>query len=89
MKADAQEAGVSVTTAFSMRHKLHDAFSLLKKPCLSGDVQMDALHLSISLKGTKPQSMPRLSKTRGKTSAFRGISHHMVSSFQVKNEFSA
>ena len=39
---------------------------------------MDALHLSINLKGTKPQNMPRMSKTRGKTSAFRGISHHKV-----------
>lgn len=39
---------------------------------------MDALHVSINLKGTKPNKMPRISKVRGKTSAFRGISHHKV-----------
>lgn len=31
LEASAQEIGVSVTTAFSMRHKLHDALSFLKK----------------------------------------------------------
>lgn len=39
---------------------------------------MDALYVSINLKGTKSNKMPRMSKSRGKISAFRGISHHKV-----------
>lgn len=49
-----------------------------KKTRLEGDTQIDSLHISINLKGTKPKNMPRYSKIRGNQSAYRGISHHKV-----------
>lgn len=69
----------SVTTCFYMRHKLYKAASqVIQKQKLSGEIEIDSEYLSINLKGTKPQNMPRKSKKRGKQSAYRGISHHKV-----------
>lgn len=69
----------TITTCFYMRHKLYKAASeLIQKQVLSEEVELDAQFLSINLKGTKPENMPRYSKKRGKQAAYRGISHHKI-----------
>ena len=80
--------GLSMTTCFNMRHKLHQAASRIQnETVLSGEVELDPTYTSINLKGTKPKNMPRLSKRRGKRryrqsslygNALPGTSHHKV-----------
>lgn len=80
--------GLSMTTCFNMRHKLHQAASRIQnETVLSGEVELDPTYTSINLKGTKPKNMPRLSKRRGKGryrqssfhgNALPGTSHHKV-----------
>ena len=80
LEDEAHFLGVSMTTCFYMRHKLyHAATEIINKQILSGEIEVDTQYLSINLKGTKPQNMPRYSKKRGGQSAFRGISHHKIS----------
>lgn len=74
---EAYYMNVSKTTCFIMRHKLYRAASeIISQQKLSGEVEVDSMYMSINLKGTKPENMPRLSKKRGGSSAYRGISHH-------------
>ena len=62
-----------------MRHKLYRAVqSLHLNEKLEKKTQLDSSYFKISLKGTRPQNMPRMSKKRGGTSAYSGISHHKI-----------
>ena len=77
--------GLTVTTCFSMRHKLYSAVShIQERIVLSGDIECDPTYVKINLKGTKPENMPRISKPRGKHKgstigkSLSGISHHKV-----------
>ena len=63
LKDEAYFMNTSITTCF---YKLSD------------EIEIDSQYLSINLKGTKLENMPRYSKKRGKQSAYRGISHHKV-----------
>ena len=77
---EAHFLGVSQTTCFYMRHKLyHAASEIINSQRLSGEVEIDTQYMSINLKGTRPENMPRYSKRRGNQSAYRGISHHKIS----------
>jgi len=70
---------LSMTTCFFMRHKLYRAAAdFISKDALSGIAEIDALYLSINLKGTKKDKMPRKSKKRGQGSSYRGLSHHKI-----------
>ena len=52
---ESQMTGLSVTTCFAMRHKLHEAMSRKRKSVkLKGDIQTDFMYRSINLKGTLP-----------------------------------
>lgn len=74
----AHEVGISVTTAFTWRHKIFKTLSSFNKTVkLGGQIQVDATYLPINLKGTKKNKMPRFSKKRS-SSAYRGISHHKI-----------
>lgn len=69
----------SITTCFYMRHKLYKTASqIIQEQKLSDEIEIDSQYLSINLKGTKLENMPRYSKKRGKQSSYRGISHHKV-----------
>ena len=62
-----------------MRHKLYKTASqIIQEQKLSDEIEIDSQYLSINLKGTKLENMPRYSKKRGKQSAHREISHHKV-----------
>ena len=62
-----------------MRHKLYKTASqIIQEQKLSNEIEIDSQYLSINLKGTKLENMPRYSKKRGKQSAYRGIPHHKV-----------
>lgn len=62
----AAACGISATQAFYMRHKMQEALSeRLGRAALSGRVEMDGKSFRINLKGTRPASMPRISKKRG------------------------
>lgn len=74
----AKEVGISTTTSFAWRHKILKTLSKFNKDTkLSGIIESDAIYMSINLKGTKKDNMPRYSKKRT-SSAFRGISNHKV-----------
>lgn len=56
LKEEAEEVGVSQTTCFAMRHKLHNAVSQKRTSVrLMGNIQSDYLYKSINLKGTLPR----------------------------------
>ena len=58
----------SITTCFYMRHKLYKAASqIIQEQKLSNEIEIDSQYLSINLKGTKPENMPRYSKKKRKT----------------------
>lgn len=79
LKEESYQTGLSITTCFYMRHKLNKAASdILEQSKLSGLTEVDGAYFSINLKGTKPDKMPRFSKTRGSKSSLKGISHHKV-----------
>lgn len=79
LKDEAYFMNTSITTCFYMRHKLYKTASqIIQEQKLSDEIEIDSQYLSINLKGTKPENMPRYSKKRGKQSAYRGISHHKV-----------
>lgn len=78
------ETGLSKTTCFYMRHKLHEAVSTNVDSELSGIIYLDPTYTKINLKGTKPKNMPRISKkcgkhkTSGTHKSLSGISHHKI-----------
>lgn len=79
LKEEAYYLDLSITTCYFMRHKLYRAVeSLHLNEKLEKTAQLDASYFKINLKGTKPQNMPRMSKKRGGTSAYSGVSHHKV-----------
>lgn len=79
LENSANYVGISQTTAFTWRHKTYKAIEEVKKRIiLSGEIEIDSTFFAINLKGTKRKNMPRLSKKRGTSSAYRGISHHKV-----------
>ena len=48
-----------------MRHKLYKAsLQIIQEQKLSDEIEIDSQYLSIRLKGTKPENMPRHSKKR-------------------------
>lgn len=56
LKQEAEQIGVSQTTCFAMRHKLHAAISKkIEAVRLEGEIQSDFLYKSINLKGTLPR----------------------------------
>lgn len=89
IRKSAEKIGVSTKTAFVLRFKL---ISVLKEKRnntkLTGDMQLDEYYLSINLKGTKPENMPRISKPR-KThgTGTRGISKHKVCVVSGKDSY--
>ena len=80
LRDEAHYLKLSATTCFRMRHKLYSALSeyVNTNVVLSGSIELDAAYRKINLKGTRPENMPRISKKRGKTSAYSGISHHKI-----------
>ncbi|WP_370805050.1 hypothetical protein [Faecalibacillus intestinalis] len=59
---------ISITTCFYMRHKLYKVASqIIQEQKLSDEIEIDSQYLSINLKGTKPENMPRYSKKKRKT----------------------
>ncbi|MZK55041.1 IS1595 family transposase, partial [Coprobacillus sp. BIOML-A1] len=79
LKDEAYFMNTSITTCFYMRHKLYKTASqIIQEQKLSNEIEIDSQYLSINLKETKLENIPRYSKKRGKQSAYRGISHHKV-----------
>ena len=79
LREEAYFLDLSITTCCFMRHKLYRAVeSLHLNEKLEKMTQLDSSYFRINLKGTKPENMPGISKKRGKTSAYRGISHHKI-----------
>lgn len=86
LKHSAAYCEISQTTAFSWRHKVYEAISIVKKRIiLSGEIEIDATFMPINLKGTKKGKMPRASKKRT-SSAYRGVSHHKVCIFSAVDD---
>ena len=80
LEDEAHFLGASITTCFFMRHKLYNAATeIVSQQTLSENVEIDTEYFKINLKGTKTENMPRKSKERGNSAAFRGISHHKIS----------
>ena len=63
-----------------MRHKLYSTCSIYldTNTKFKGLTETDSSYTKINLKGTMPYKMPRISKKRGNTSAFSGISRHKL-----------
>ena len=79
LREEAYFLDLSVTTCYFMRHKLYRAVeSLHLNDKLEKTAQLDSSYFKINLKGTKPHNMPRISKKRGGTSAYSGVSHHKI-----------
>ena len=78
---------LSITTCYFMRHKLYRAVeSLNLNDKLEKTAQLDSSYFKINLKGTKPEKMPRISKKRGGSSAYSGLSHHKICVVTVIDE---
>lgn len=71
---------IPTKTAFTLRHKIISCLkSIIKSFKLNGVVELDEYYLSINLKGTKKENMPRMSKKRTSHGTnIRGISGHKV-----------
>ena len=70
----------STKTAFTLRHKVISCLkSIIQSFKLNGKIELDEYYLSINLKGTKTENMPRISKKRtSHGSKKRGISNHKI-----------
>lgn len=56
LRQTADILSISLVSCFYLRHKLYDAVSkLIESKRLNGDTQIDAMFLSINLKGTRPR----------------------------------
>ena len=88
IRATAKLMNVSTCTVFTLRHKVLDTLSTLRKTKkLTGEVQSDEYYTSINLKGLKRNKMPRFSKPRAtKGGSKRGISNHQVCVASAKDE---
>lgn len=76
----AKKIGVSTRTAFTLRFKLITCLKDTKdKDNLTGNIELDEYYLSVNLKGTKKENMPRISKPRKKHgTGTSGISKHTI-----------
>lgn len=76
----AKKIGVSTRTAFTLRFKLITCLKDTKdKDNLTGNIELDEYYLSVNLKGTKKENMPRISKPRTKHgTGTSGISKHTI-----------
>ena len=80
---------VSTKTIFTVRHKIMSVLKeIINSFRLKGEVKLDEYYLSINLKGTRKEKMPRASKKRtshGKKK--RGINRHKVCVVSGCDEF--
>lgn len=76
----ANKLRVSTRTAFTLRFKLISCLKLVKNnENLTGDIQLDEYYLSVNLKGTRPNNMPRISKKRKRNgTGHQGMNKHTV-----------
>lgn len=76
----AKKIGISTRTAFVLRFKLITCLKEIRnKEKLTGNIELDEYYLSVNLKGTKPDKMPRISKPRKKHGTGNsGISKHTI-----------
>ncbi len=72
--------GISTKTAFTLRFKIISCLKSIRDNIqLNGEMELDEYYLSINLKGTKKENMPRGSKSRKKHgTGTSGISKHEV-----------
>lgn len=80
IRKSAKKIGVSTRTAFTLRFKLITCLKETKdKDKLMGVIELDEYYLSVNLKGTKKDKMPRISKPRKKHgTGTSGINRHTV-----------
>ncbi len=65
IRKTAKLVSISVTTAFTLRHKILDVLRKIRENIkLHGRVEVDEYYISINLKGTKQENMQRFSKPR-------------------------
>lgn len=71
---------VSTKTAFTLRHKIMSCLKdIVESFKLNGVIELDEYYVSINLKGTKKENMPRMSKKRtSHGTSTRGISKHKI-----------
>lgn len=72
LEEESVQIAKSVTTCFHMRHKLYGAIKEITDRKLSGLIELDPTYEPISLKGTRPEDMPRYSRKRGKNNSHKG-----------------
>ena len=82
LKQSSAECDISISTAFTWRHKILDTLSeLTEKAYLTGVVEADETFFPLSFKGNHNKSnfkLPRESHHRGKSNHKRGISSDQV-----------
>lgn len=80
IRKSSKKIGVSTRTAFTLRFKLITCLKeTSEKDNLTGCIELDEYYLSVNLKGTKKDKMPRISKPRKKHGTGKsGISKHTV-----------
>lgn len=80
IRKTAKRMKVSKDTVHLLRLKMNGSYSKIRETIqLAGEVEGDELYLSINLKGTKPEKMPRFSKPRkSKGTTTQGISKHKI-----------
>ena len=76
----AKKLKVSTKTAFTLRHKIMSCIKdIVESFKLNGVIELDEYYVSINLKGTKRENMPRFSKRRTSNgTGKRGISSHKI-----------
>jgi len=74
------EVGISVTTAFNLRHKILSAMrEYQEEQPLSGEIQIDETYFLLNMKGPwKKKQMLRKAKKRGTRAVQRGVSNEYV-----------
>lgn len=80
IRKSAKKIKVSTRTAFVLRFKLITCLKETKdKEKLTGNIELDEYYLSVNLKGTKKDKMPRISKPRKTNGTGKsGINKHTV-----------
>lgn len=80
IRKSVKKIGVSTKTAFTLKFKLITCLKeTAEKDYLKGKIELDEYYLSVNLKGTKKDKMPRISKPRKKHgTGTSGISKHTV-----------
>ena len=80
LRKTAKRMGVNKNTVYLLRLKIINSLKQIRNNTkLSGEIESDEYYISINLKGTKPDDMPRFSKPRkSKGTTKRGINKHKV-----------